>query len=91
MLRELAIEHVIRLWDTYMSEGTGDGFATLHVYVCAALLLKWSRELKALEMPDLMLFLQHMPTDHWSFAEIEDLLSQAYIYKTLYDGSHSLK
>ena len=30
----------------------------LHVYVCAALLVRWSAELQALEFQDLVMFLQ---------------------------------
>ena len=35
-----------------------EGFAVLHVYVCAALLVRWSAELQALEFQDLVMFLQ---------------------------------
>jgi len=37
LLREFDLKCIIRLWDTYLSEGEG-GFETFHVYVCAAFL-----------------------------------------------------
>lgn len=38
-----------RLWDTYLSESGGGGraFADFHVYVCAAFLRIWSKQLQA--------------------------------------------
>lgn len=46
LLRELPFPLVVRMWDTYFSEPTG--FEDFHVYVCAALLLKFSPTLKAM-------------------------------------------
>ena len=75
------------MWDTYLSEGE---FATLHVYVCAAFLLHWSRELlQKKDEEQLLLFLQHLPTNDWTEDSIEMLLSQAYLWKTLYNESPS--
>lgn len=90
LLREFPIHLIIRMWDTYMAEQNNEGFSVLHIYACAALLLKWSKELREREMPDLMLFLQHLPTESWSVSDIEELLSQAYLYRTLYHDSHHL-
>lgn len=54
--------------DTYLAEG--DSKANFLVYICAALLLKWSDELKQLEFQDLIMFLQHLPTDGWDYSEV---------------------
>lgn len=43
--RELPLRCVIRLWDTYQSEV--NGFGNFHLYVCAAFLIHFSKELKA--------------------------------------------
>jgi len=45
LMREFPLRCVIRLWDSYLSER--DGFATFHVYVCAALLKWFSDEIQA--------------------------------------------
>lgn len=43
LTRELPLHCTIRLWDTYLAES--DGFASFQLYVCAAFLLHWRREL----------------------------------------------
>lgn len=48
LMRELSLKNTIRMWDTYMSEGT-EGFSDFHLYVCAAFLVKWSDKLKKME------------------------------------------
>jgi hypothetical protein len=67
----------------------GDSFAVLHVYVCAALLLKWSDKLQQMQFQELVMFLQHLPTSNWQASELEELLSQAYLYKQLYHNSQA--
>uniref|UniRef100_A0A6B2L7D3 Rab-GAP TBC domain-containing protein n=1 Tax=Arcella intermedia TaxID=1963864 RepID=A0A6B2L7D3_9EUKA len=89
LMREFPLSIVIRIWDTYLSED--ESFSILHVYLCAAFLLKWSPEVKAQEFQDLMLFLQNLPTQNWTEQDIETLLSQAYVWKTLYNDSGHLK
>jgi len=68
--------------------GVGVGFRQLHVYVCAAFLLRWSRELKRMDFQQLVTFLQKMPTDEWTEADVESLLAQAHIYQMLYSPQH---
>ena len=46
LMRELPLGATIRLWDTYLSEGSGRAFADFHVYVCAAFLRLWSSQLQ---------------------------------------------
>lgn len=48
LMRELSLRNTIRMWDTYMSEGS-EGFSDFHLYVCAAFLVKWSDKLKKME------------------------------------------
>ncbi|KNE72144.1 hypothetical protein AMAG_16636 [Allomyces macrogynus ATCC 38327] len=75
----------IRMWDTYLSED-GD-LNDFHVYVCAAFLVKWSKELRAMSFPDIMLFLQSPPTAEWGDKETELLLSEAFMWKSLFHNS----
>lgn len=91
LLREFKLECVIRLWDTYLSEGDGTGFAmgfeTFHVYVCAAFLCQFSDLLRNMEFDELFGFMQNVPTNDWGDGEIEILLSQAFVLSTLFHGS----
>jgi len=87
LMREISLPLIIRVWDTYLSEENGDGFKAFHVYVCAAFLLTWSKKLLSLEFQDLVIFLQRLPTEDWTDKEIEPILSQAFVYKSLYHNS----
>jgi len=89
LTREVPMPLVVRMWDTYLSEPHGDGFTVFHVYVCAALLTKWSGKLCQLEFQEIMLFLKRLPTLDWGIEEIEMLLSQAFMWKTLYNDSQA--
>lgn len=91
LLRDLSLPLVVRLWDTYLAEPNGEGFSVLHIYTCAALLIRYAPEIKKRRMPELMLFLQHLPTETWSFADLEAIVSQAYVYRTLFQNSHRIK
>ena len=43
LMRELHVQNIIRMWDTYMAEE--QGFSEFHLYACAAFLVKWSDQL----------------------------------------------
>ena len=47
LLREVPLHIVLRLWDTCLSEP--EGFEDFHVYVCTAMLLRFSKQLKEME------------------------------------------
>ena len=83
LMRELSLDAIIRIWDTELAEETG-GFEAFHVYLCAALLLRFSDHLRTLPFQDLVLFLQDLPTHDWTLHEIEPLLSQAHVLRALY-------
>ncbi|KAI8321225.1 RabGAP/TBC [Martensiomyces pterosporus] len=85
LMREVHLANTVRMWDTYLAEP--DGFSSFHIYVCAAFLLKWSKDIQHLDFQKIMLFLQHPPTDAWDTKDIELLLSEAYMYKCLYHDS----
>lgn len=84
LVREFPLKVGVRLFDTYISDE--QGFSLLHSYVCSALLLKWSVKLKKMHFTDIMLFLQSMPTKEWSEQDIEMVIAEAYVFRTLYEG-----
>eukprot|EP01098_Paradermamoeba_levis_P013264 TRINITY_DN6013_c0_g1_i1.p1 TRINITY_DN6013_c0_g1~~TRINITY_DN6013_c0_g1_i1.p1 ORF type:complete len:101 (-),score=29.65 TRINITY_DN6013_c0_g1_i1:24-326(-) len=85
LMRELPLSLIIRMWDTYLSEV--DGFADFHVYVCVAFLTHFSSKLRQMEFQEMMFFLQHPPTMSWDYQQLEMVLSQAYLFQTLYKNS----
>jgi len=87
LMRELPLKVIIRMWDTYLSED--DSFSCIHVYICAAFLLKWSVQIQKQDFQEFYLFIQNLPTHNWLDPEIEPILSQAYLWKTLYNDSPS--
>lgn len=89
LMREVSVQLIIRMWDTYLSE-TPLGFNLFHVYVCAAFLIKFSGELKEKDFQDILLFLQNPPTANWTENDIEVMLSEAFVWQSLYvnAGAH---
>lgn len=86
LMREFNLQCIIRLWDTYLSEGDG-GFETFHVYVCASFLCQFSGELQGMQFDELFAFMQNIPTNDWDDGKIEIVLSQAFVLSTLFQGS----
>lgn len=60
-----------------------------HVFVCAAFLIKWSDQLSTMDFQAIITFLQNPPTRDWKEADIEMLLSEAYIWQSLYKDAIS--
>lgn len=87
LMRELPLNIVIRIWDTYISEG--DLFPSFHTYVCASLLITFSAEIRQKDFQEAMIFLQNLPTNDWTVEIIEPLLSQAFVWQTYYKDSPS--
>ncbi|XP_050770762.1 TBC1 domain family member 22A isoform X3 [Gymnogyps californianus] len=80
LMREVPLRCTIRLWDTYQSEP--EGFSHFHLYVCAAFLVRWRKEiLEERDFQELLIFLQNLPTVHWGNEEISVLLAEAYRLK----------
>ena len=57
----------------------GDAFPVLHAYVCVAFLTNWSPRLQACDFADLMLLLQHLPSQELTQADLDMLISKAYV------------
>ncbi|ORY93272.1 rab-GTPase-TBC domain-domain-containing protein [Syncephalastrum racemosum] len=89
LMRELPLRSTVRMWDTYLAEGSSEGFSEFHVYVCAAFLVKWSEELQKHDFQGVMIFLQQLPTQNWQEKDVELLLSEAYMWKTLFHNAPS--
>ncbi|KAL6174014.1 GTPase-activating protein [Exserohilum turcicum] len=85
LMREISVKNTIRMWDTYLAEE--DGFSSFHLYVCAAFLVKWSDQLRKMDFQEIMMFLQSLPTRQWTEKDIELLLSEAFIWQSLFKGS----
>jgi hypothetical protein len=85
LIREFSQRVAIRLFDTYISDE--QGFSVLHLYVCASILLKWSKKLKKMNLDNIMLFLQDLPTKQWSEQDLDVIIAEAFVFKTLYEES----
>uniref|UniRef100_A0A803J5Y6 TBC1 domain family member 22A n=1 Tax=Xenopus tropicalis TaxID=8364 RepID=A0A803J5Y6_XENTR len=80
LMRELPLRCTIRLWDTYQSEP--EGFSHFHLYVCAAFLVRWRKDiLEEKDFHGLLIFLQNLPTEHWKDEDMSVLLAEAYRLK----------
>ncbi|AQZ17018.1 GYP1 (YOR070C) [Zygosaccharomyces parabailii] len=60
-----------------------------HVFVCAAFLIRWSDQLIDMDFQNIITFLQNPPTRNWKETDIEMLLSEAYIWQSLYKDATS--
>ncbi|KDN51363.1 RabGAP/TBC [Tilletiaria anomala UBC 951] len=89
LMREMAVQSIVRLWDTYLAEGP-DAFSDFHLYVCAVFLHKWTTELQTMDFQGIIMYLQSLPTQNWSDKDAEMLLSEAFMYKTLFGNSAHL-
>ncbi|TKA83712.1 hypothetical protein B0A55_00302 [Friedmanniomyces simplex] len=87
LMREVSVRNTIRMWDTYLAED--QGFSAFHLYVCAAFLVKWSAQLLHMDFQEIMMFLQSLPTRDWTEKDVELLLSEAFIWKSLLAGSQA--
>ncbi|KAJ5894452.1 hypothetical protein N7495_006143 [Penicillium taxi] len=87
LMREMNIRNTIRMWDTYMAEE--QGFSRFHLYVCAAFLVKWTDQLVKMDFQETMMFLQALPTRDWTEKDIELLLSEAFIWQSLFQDSRA--
>lgn len=88
LMREVSLKNTIRMWDSYLADGP-DGFSEFHLYVCAAFLIHFSAQLRKMEFQEIMMLLQDLPTDSWGEKEIEILLSEAFMWKSLFHNSQA--
>lgn len=86
LMRELSTKKIIRMWDTYLAEGTA-AFSEFHLYVCLAFLVKYSDQLRSMDFQSIIIFLQALPTDQLTEKDLELLLSQAFMWHSLFQGA----
>lgn len=86
LMRELSTKKIIRMWDTYLAEGT-TAFSEFHLYVCVAFLVKYSDQLQSMDFQSIIIFLQSLPTEDWSEKDTELVLSQAFMWYSLFQGA----
>ncbi|XP_076331386.1 TBC1 domain family member 22B-like isoform X2 [Tachypleus tridentatus] len=69
------------------------GFSTFHLYVCAAFLKHWSKDLLTeKDFQGIMLTIQNLPTMYWGDEEINMLVAEAYQLKfTFADAPNHLQ
>ncbi|WFD34902.1 GTPase-activating protein [Malassezia cuniculi] len=89
LMREMSVKNIIRIWDTYLAEGT-DAFADFHPFVCAVFLHMWSDSLMRMDFQGIIMFLQSLPTQDWCDRDAELLLSEAFMYKSLFGNTAHL-
>ncbi|XP_054812415.1 GTPase-activating protein GYP1 isoform X1 [Prosopis cineraria] len=87
LIREIPFHLITRLWDTYLAEG--DALPDFLVYIFASFLLTWSDKLQKLDFQELVMFLQHLPTQNWSHQELEMVLSRAFMWHSMFNNSPS--
>ncbi|CAD6888336.1 unnamed protein product [Tilletia controversa] len=90
LMREMSVRNIVRMWDTYLAEGP-DAFSDFHPFVCAVMLKKWSARLMEMDFQGIIMFLLNLPTKDWSNADAEDLLAQAFMYKSLFGNTAHLR
>ncbi|EFP74272.2 uncharacterized protein PGTG_00228 [Puccinia graminis f. sp. tritici CRL 75-36-700-3] len=86
LMRELSTKKIIRMWDTYLAEGTA-AFSEFHLYVCLAFLVRYSDQLREMDFQSIIIFLQALPTDQLTEKDLEFLLSQAFMWHSLFQGA----
>ncbi|KAL1361904.1 hypothetical protein HN51_010216 [Arachis hypogaea] len=87
LIREIPFHLITRLWDTYLAEG--DALPDFLVYIFASFLLTWSDNLQKLDFQELVIFLQHLPTQNWTHQELEMVLSRAFMWHSMFNNSPS--
>lgn len=85
LIREFSLKIGLRLFDTYISDDSG--FAVLHIYICAAMILKFGSKIKKMINNEIMTFLQTLPTKNWQEDELKVLIAEAYVYKSIFEKS----
>jgi hypothetical protein len=87
LMREFKLNLIIRMWDTYLSDFP-TGFSQFHIYVCCAFLRRFGDHLLSMEFQDIIMFLQDTSkTEDWNEDDIEMMLSEAYVWQSLYENA----
>jgi hypothetical protein len=84
LTREVGIRELIRIWDSCFAEPTG--FSVFLIYVCAALICRLSKDLKAREFESIMVMITQPAALEFSLQETDTLLSEAFVLMSAYEG-----
>ena len=84
LIREFPLKLGMILFDAYISLNN-EGFMGFHIYVCSALILKWSKKIKKMKFTEMMYFLQNLPTKTWNENDMRMLLGEAWVYQSIFD------
>jgi hypothetical protein len=88
LMREMPLGPIVRLWDAYLAET--DGFGTLHLYTCAALMATFSDRIRATkDLSEMMMFILNLPTHEWTPRDVSMLLAEAYRLKFSFEDAQS--
>lgn len=91
LVREFGLRQVLRLFDTYLAEESGN-IGKLHVFICASLLARWSSRLTDVhDFGQAMSFLQNPPTASYSDRDMDELISEGFLKQQLYENSNSVR
>jgi len=88
LMRELSVRNIVRMWDTYLSEGS-NSFSEFHLYVCCAFLKHWKNKLMGMDFQGIIMFLQSLPTQCWVDHDIQVLLAEAFVLSNIWKGAQS--
>lgn len=62
----------------------------LYIYIYPFLwCFQWSDKLQKLEFQEMVMYLQHLPTQTWTHLDLETVLSRAYMWHTMFNSSPS--
>lgn len=86
LVREFHLHMLFRIWDLYLSQVTR--IATVHVYVCAAMLTVLSPKIME-NVQECSIFMQSLSPKSWSEDELETILAQAYVYEKTFAFSNN--
>lgn len=86
-MRELPFRLVPRLFDTFVASLSE--VQDWLVYVCTAFLVQWTEELREMDFGDAIQFLQRPPTEDWTVADLDSLLSRAYLLRATFRAAPS--
>ena len=85
-MREMPLGPIVRLWDAYLAEP--DGFGTLHLYTCAALMSTFSDRIRqSNDLSEVMMFILNLPTQQWKPRDVSMLLAEAFRLKYSFEDA----
>ena len=68
---------------------SSSSLADFLAYACASFLVGWREELLRLDFQGAVMFLQRPPTARWGEADVEPVLSRAFLWRAQFGGAPS--